>query len=76
MFSNDTMIFPKETSWFHQYQADGTILPVTETDFYKNDNIGLKVLNEAGKVKFEEFPGDHLQFTDEQVHNIIVPFLK
>jgi palmitoyl-protein thioesterase len=76
MFSNDTMIYPKETAWFHELQADGTILPVEQTEFYKNDYIGLKTLNEAGKVKFVEFDGDHLQFSYEQIETVIAPFLK
>lgn len=76
MFSNDTIIYPKETAWFHELQIDGSITPVTETDFYKNDLIGLKTLNEAGKVQFVEFAGNHLQFTEEQIVTIIAPFLR
>ena len=75
MFANDTMIYPKETAWFWQLQADESITPVTETDFYKNDLIGLKTLNEAGKVKFVEWIGDHLQFSYEQIQNVLAPFL-
>lgn len=75
MFSNDTMIFPKETAWFHQLQADGTITQVQDTDFYKNDYIGLRALNEAGKVEFVEWPGDHLQFSYARIQNEIAPFL-
>lgn len=75
MFSNDTMIYPKETAWFWELQADDTILPVTETEFYKQDLIGLKTLNEAGKIQFVEFDGDHLQFDYSQIENIIAPFL-
>ncbi len=76
MFSNDTMIYPKETAWFHELQADGSILPVEQTEFYQKDYIGLRALNEAGKVKFVEFDGDHLQFTYQQIENVIAPFLK
>ncbi len=70
------MIYPKETAWFHQLQVDGSITPVEDTEFYKQDLIGLKTLNEAGKVQFLEFDGDHLQFSEEQITDIIVPFLK
>jgi palmitoyl-protein thioesterase len=45
-------------------------------DFYNDDYIGLKALNDAGKVKFETFEGDHLEFSTQQVEDIIVPFLK
>jgi len=46
-----------------------------DTEFYKNDLIGLKTLNEAGKVQFETFPGQHLTITNDQIDNIIAPFL-
>lgn len=60
MFSEDTMIYPKETAWFQGLDTDGNVLPLNEMDFYNDDYIGLKSLNEAGKVKFETFDGDHL----------------
>jgi len=75
MFSGDTVVFPKESEWFWELQADGTVTNVLDTDFYKSDYIGLKKLNEAGKVKFIEWPGEHLQFTMEQVDLVVVPFL-
>ena len=76
MFNQDTVIYPKETAWFWQLQADGTILPVNQTDFYKNDLIGLKTLDEAGKVQYASFEGNHLQMTNDEITNIIAPFLK
>jgi len=75
MFNEDTVIYPKETAWFWQLQADGSVLPVNQTDFYKNDLIGLKTLDEAGKVTYLAFDGNHLQFTDEQIKDVIAPFL-
>jgi len=46
-----------------------------DTELYQKDFIGLKALNEAGKLKVQTFEGEHLQFTDDQITNIIVPFL-
>jgi len=34
MFSNDTMIFPKETAWFGDLQIDGSVTNVNSTQFY------------------------------------------
>ena len=76
MFSEDTMIYPKETAWFQGLDKDGNVLPLDQMDFYNDDYIGLKALNDAGKVKFESFEGDHLEFSTQQVEDIIVPFLK
>lgn len=76
MFSEDTMIYPKETAWFQQLDKKGNVLPLNGTDFYNKDFIGLKALNEAGKAKFSEVKGDHLQFTKEDIENVLIPFLK
>lgn len=75
MFDSDTMIYPKETAWFQSLGEDGKVLPLNGTDFYNKDYIGLKALNEAGKVQFVKFPGDHLQFTSEDMKKTIIPFL-
>lgn len=66
-FTEDTMIFPKETSWFQQWDENGTVIALEETDFYVNDFIGLKTLNEANKVQFIEVVGDHLRFSQEDI---------
>ena len=75
MFTEDSMVFPKESEWFHQLDQDNNVIPLEETDFYINDYIGLRALNEAGRVHFESIVGDHLQFTDEDIAKTIVPFL-
>ena len=38
-----------------------------ETDWYINDNFGLKTADEAGKIFFNSTEGDHLQFTTAQL---------
>lgn len=46
------------------------------TKLYKDDLIGLKTLNEAGKVFFKEVPGaTHLVFNDEWILEEFIPFL-
>lgn len=76
MFSDDTMIYPKETAWFQGLNEKGEVMKLEDQDFYKNDYIGLKTLNEAGKISFKEFKGDHLQFTTTDIKETIIPFLK
>lgn len=75
MFSEDTMIFPKETAHFGFYNEKGDVISVNETDFYTNDYIGLRQLNEANKVGYVTFEGDHLQFSRDQIDEFIVPVL-
>ena len=50
------MIFPKETAWYWWYGYNTkVIVPLEKQDIYLRDLIGLKYLNENGKLKFVEF---------------------
>jgi palmitoyl-protein thioesterase len=47
-----------------------------DTPLYTEDWIGLRTLNEAGKVAVLDCPGDHMQFTLEWfMENIIDAYL-
>uniref|UniRef100_A0A8R1HMJ7 Palmitoyl-protein thioesterase 1 n=1 Tax=Caenorhabditis japonica TaxID=281687 RepID=A0A8R1HMJ7_CAEJA len=66
-FNQDHMVVPKESSWFGFYK-DGdidTILAMNETDLYTQDRIGLRKLNESGRLHFLSVDGDHLQVSRE-----------
>ncbi|XP_019461080.1 PREDICTED: palmitoyl-protein thioesterase 1-like isoform X1 [Lupinus angustifolius] len=78
MFENDTIIIPKETAWFGYY-PDGAFHPVLapqQTKLYTEDWIGLRTLDEAGKVKFISVSGDHLRISESDIKTYIVPYLK
>ncbi|CAL9241478.1 unnamed protein product [Arabidopsis halleri] len=78
LFQNDTVIVPKESSWFGFY-PDGDlthVLPVDKTKLYIEDWIGLKALVVAGKVQFVNVPGDHLIIADEDLVKSVVPLLQ
>jgi len=47
-----------------------------ETQLYKEDMIGLKTLNEAGKLQIVHINNNHVTFSDDDVRNIMVPVLK
>ncbi|VVB12735.1 unnamed protein product [Arabis nemorensis] len=78
MFEDDTTLIPKETSWFGYYPDDGfdTLLSTQQTKLYREDWIGLKTLDDAGKVKYVSVSGDHLNIADEDVVKYVVPYLK
>ena len=76
MFAKDTMIFPAETAWFYELQADGSVLPFNQTQLYLNDTIGLKKLDEQDKLVFHKFPGDHLQFSYQDIREYVFPVLQ
>lgn len=78
-FTGDTIVDPPETESFGYYdagQAKKTI-PMNETDLYKEDWIGLKQLDESGRVKIYEVPGNHLQINmDWMASEIIAKYLQ
>ncbi|XP_047306572.1 palmitoyl-protein thioesterase 1-like [Impatiens glandulifera] len=77
MFDDEDALVPKETSWFG-YFADGSrdkVLPVQETALYKEDWIGLRSLDEAGRVKFINVSGEHLEISERDARKYIVPYL-
>jgi len=78
MFENDTVLIPKETSWFGYYPdgSFGTVLSPQETTLYKEDWIGLKTLDDAGRVKFLKLSGNHLAISESDMKKHIVPYLK
>merc|ERR1712048_921240 len=76
MFSEDTMIHPKETAQFGSIDKSGKLLSMQDQPLYKNDVFGLKTLDEANKIKMHTCTGDHLQFSYDDIENVFVPFLK
>lgn len=77
MFEKDEILVPKQTSWFGYY-PDGsfsTVLPAQETKLYTEDWIGLKMLDEAGKVKFLNVSGSHLEISTSEMMKNILPYL-
>uniref|UniRef100_A0A1J3K026 Palmitoyl-protein thioesterase 1 n=1 Tax=Noccaea caerulescens TaxID=107243 RepID=A0A1J3K026_NOCCA len=78
MFQDDTIVMPKESSWFGYYPegASTPLLPPQQTKLYTEDWIGLKTLDDAGKVKFVSVPGEHLQMAEDDIVKYVVPYLK
>ncbi|KAL0542089.1 hypothetical protein IC582_022178 [Cucumis melo] len=78
MFEDDTVLVPKETSWFGYY-PDGEfepILPPQQTKLYIEDWIGLRSLDEGGRVKFIKVAGGHLGISYNDAKKYIVPYLE
>jgi len=75
MFTEDTMVYPKESEWFQGLNKAMQVQALDKSDFYKDDYIGLKTLNEAGKVDFVSIDGDHLQFSQANITDTFIPFL-
>jgi len=67
MNTEDTTVEPKESAHFEFYVPgqDNEILPLRESQLYLEDWIGLKTMDEAGKLHFYDIPGGHLQLSLE-----------
>lgn len=78
MFEQDQMVQPRESSWFQFYVAgqDKVIQPLAQSPQFEGDWIGLRTLNETGRLHLLKTPGDHLHFTDAWFVSTIVPFLR
>ncbi|KAI4377919.1 hypothetical protein MLD38_015474 [Melastoma candidum] len=78
MHEQDNVLIPKETSWFGYY-PDGLFEPITppnETKLYKEDWIGLRSLDEAGRVHYLSVAGNHLGISKGDMKKCVVPYLK
>ncbi|XP_063220790.1 palmitoyl-protein thioesterase 1 [Bacillus rossius redtenbacheri] len=77
-FNNDTVVEPKETEWFGFYKPGqiSEFFTLQESDLYKKDLLGLRQLDETGRLKFLSVDGNHLQFTEEWfIDNIVKNYL-
>lgn len=79
MAEDDSLVWPPEGEhWGAPDPADPyeNILPMNETEWYQKDLFGLKTAQEEGKNAFESFPGDHLQFKDDDFERWVKTYLK
>ncbi|XP_011697667.1 PREDICTED: palmitoyl-protein thioesterase 1 [Wasmannia auropunctata] len=77
-FENDTMVEPVETEWFGFYKPGQAeeVQKLQQSELYQQDWLGLRAMEDAGKVYYHSLPGDHLQFTaDWFIENIIKKYL-
>jgi len=76
--NQDGMVEPRESEHFEFYvpgQAE-IILPLKESPLYLEDWLGLRQLDESGRLHFKAVEGDHLQFSRQWfIDEIINVFL-
>mmetsp|Transcript_2918 Transcript_2918/g.6892 ORF Transcript_2918/g.6892 Transcript_2918/m.6892 type:complete len:462 (-) Transcript_2918:65-1450(-) len=79
MATADSMVWPREGEhWGCPDSKDpfeSPILPMNETEWYKEDFFGLRKAQESGKNVFETFQGGHLQFTMEDFDRWVTTYL-
>jgi palmitoyl-protein thioesterase len=74
--ANDSVIIPRETAWFQFYDSTGVnLIKLEDSDFYKEDFIGLRYLVEKNRTQFIEWEGEHVSFTLDDVDKYLIDFL-
>lgn len=76
IFTEDSVLNPRETSLFGDIDQNSTVQDMRNTQLYKKDYIGLKTLDQSGKVHMLSLSGDHLNFDNADIDNTFIPFLK
>eukprot|EP00466_Bigelowiella_natans_P007137 jgi/Bigna1/146384/aug1.113_g21092 len=73
----DTMVFPNEGEWWGHFEdgARKKVLTMKETEWYTKDLFGLKTADESGKIAFESTPGNHLQFSEQDLFGWIDKYI-
>lgn len=65
MYERDNMVVPKESAWFGFWntssESRGEILKLQDQPIYIDDKIGLRHLDQAGKLSFLKVDGEHLE---------------
>lgn len=61
-FSEDATVVPRDSAWFSQFNGTA-VVPLVSQPLYTEDWLGLRALDEAGKLHFDEAPGQHMHFT-------------
>jgi len=74
-FKDDTVVDPRGSELFSWFSESGEMVPLNETRLYTEDWIGLKAMDEAGKLHMMEVPGDHLQLSQDSLNMIISTYL-
>ena len=74
-FKEDRMISPKETAEFSIYDENYNVVPMNETNVYKNDTFGLQTLHKQDKLLIIYLPGEHISFTTDDIINYAIPNL-
>ena len=65
MFADDRTVVPKESAFFGEVNTTSeAVTKLQDRDIYREDWIGLRVLDEAKRLDFRTAEGGHMQLSD------------
>jgi palmitoyl-protein thioesterase len=68
-------VVPRDSAWFSFFDGE-RLIPLREQPLYLEDWIGLRSLDEQGRLILDEIPGVHMQFTLQWfTDNVIAKYL-
>ena len=70
--TEDTVVWPNQGEQWGQlsadYPANKSVVPMHQATWYTSDAFGLKTADLAGRNYFEQFRGQHIRFTTEELY--------
>jgi palmitoyl-protein thioesterase len=74
----DGVLSPPESAKFSFLDKDKKVVPLNQTELYQNDYLGLRYMDEMGRLKINETTCTHVQHRDpicfEQLKPILAPY--
>jgi palmitoyl-protein thioesterase len=74
--SNDEVVYPAESGKFSFLDKDMNIIPIEETELYKEDTLGLKYLNDNERLHIYETNCSHVDHRNPECFNQLYGILK
>ena len=72
-FKRDTMISPRESAFFYEYDEDHNLVNMKDTEIYKKDLFGLKTLDESNRIEMHFLDERHCYFSFQNMQDYVVP---
>lgn len=81
MFDKDEIVFPAASEIFGQLskrdaRGQRHIIPFEQSEIYQKDLLGLRSLQDQGKLKFIHINDAHTKYNEDHIWKIFIPFLK
>ena len=76
MFEDDETVVPKQSAYFAEYnKTSDKVTRLQDRRLYKEDWLGLKWLDEKGRLEFKVAEGKHMQLSEELLRETFKRYL-